>query len=310
MTVFRFKRFQVQNDLSAMKINTDGVLLGAWCSVFPDDKNVLDIGTGTGVVALIVAQRLSEAKRGLPFCGSLSQDDSIIGIDIDDLSVQEAGLNFKNSPWKDNLRAEHCALGDFPSWKADLVVSNPPYFESETRSPSVRRKQARSTDTMSFREVLSYSQANLSDNGRVAMTMGSSGLVSSVPVKPAVPANLRRKFYVAMSVLLAIMIAIGFWPSYYGPLLRGAADAPLILHVHGVIYVGWMLLLIAQLSPGSTVQFRFLRDGRQIEIPIKIGKRPKPGQRRLGACTSRRECRRPCPPCRSTQLAYCRAWSR
>lgn len=168
MTVFRFKRFQVQNDLSAMKINTDGVLLGAWCSVFPDDKNVLDIGTGTGVVALIVAQRLSEAKRGLPFCGSLSQDDSIIGIDIDDLSVQEAGLNFKNSPWKDNLRAEHCALGDFPSWKADLVVSNPPYFESETRSPSVRRKQARSTDTMSFREVLSYSQANLSDNGRVA----------------------------------------------------------------------------------------------------------------------------------------------
>ena len=171
MTVFRFKRFQVQNDLSAMKINTDGVLLGAWCSVFPDDKNVLDIGTGTGVVALIVAQRLSEAKRGLPFCGSLSQDDSIIGIDIDDLSVQEAGLNFKNSPWKDNLRAEHCALGDFPSWKADLVVSNPPYFESETRSPSVRRKQARSTDTMSFREVLSYSQANLSDNGRVAMIL-------------------------------------------------------------------------------------------------------------------------------------------
>jgi len=72
-----------------------------------------------------------------------------------------------------------------------------------------------------------------------------SSEVMSPPTSRA-QGGLRRKFYLAMAVLLAVMIVIGFWPSYYGPLLRGAANAPVILHVHGVIYVGWMLLFIAQ----------------------------------------------------------------
>ena len=87
------------------------------------------------------------------------------------------------------------------------------------------------------------------------MAEGSSGVLNS-PASRAAPSRLKRKFYLAMSVLLALMIFVGFWPSYYGPLMQGAADAPLILHVHGVIYIGWMFLFIAQTTLAARGQIR------------------------------------------------------
>jgi hypothetical protein len=90
------------------------------------------------------------------------------------------------------------------------------------------------------------------------MSSGSSHVLMP-PSSRATPVGLRRKFYLGLAVLLAVMIAIGFWPSYYGPLVRGAVEAPLILHVHGVIFVGWMLLLIAQTTLAARGQIRVHR---------------------------------------------------
>jgi len=77
------------------------------------------------------------------------------------------------------------------------------------------------------------------------MAEGGSGVMTA-GAGSAAPSRLRRKFYVAMSILFVILIFVGFWPSYYGPLMQGNADAPLILHVHGIIYIGWMLLFVTQ----------------------------------------------------------------
>ena len=101
MAVFHFKHFDVSNERSAMKVNTDGVLLGAAADVLPTDRNVLDIGTGTGTVALMIAQRLS----------FLGEDFLIDAIDIDLPSAEEASANFAGSLWKDHLTACRTGLG-------------------------------------------------------------------------------------------------------------------------------------------------------------------------------------------------------
>ena len=110
--VFKFKRFAVVNDRSAMKVGTDGVLLGAWCPV-DGAKRVLDVGTGCGVIALMVSQRNPTA--------------TIVGIDIDHDAIEEATANFGHSPWSERLTAIE---GDFNEWTTDegfdLIVSNPP----------------------------------------------------------------------------------------------------------------------------------------------------------------------------------------
>ena len=93
MPVFRFKHFSVSNERSAMKVNTDGVLLGALMTVAPSDRYLRDIGTGTGSVALMVAQRLA------PVVGSAAQDVRIFAVDIDGPSADEAAENFSGSPW-------------------------------------------------------------------------------------------------------------------------------------------------------------------------------------------------------------------
>ena len=93
MSAFRFKRFSVRNERSAMKVNTDGVLLGAATTVVPNDRRVLDVGTGTGTVALMIAQRLEAECSGA--------DWHIQGIDIDTPSAEEAAENFDQSPWRD-----------------------------------------------------------------------------------------------------------------------------------------------------------------------------------------------------------------
>lgn len=178
MSVFHFQRFDVRNDLSAMKVNTDGVLLGAVTDVFPEDRSVLDIGTGTGTIALMLAQRL----------GDLSDNFLVHAIDIDEPSAAEASANFVDSPWNSSLRAFRMGLKEFsmpdsPGEAAyDLVVSNPPYFDSSLKAPSERRNNARhvgdpedgtGVEVLSYREVLEYSMSHLRPGGRVAVVLPS-----------------------------------------------------------------------------------------------------------------------------------------
>lgn len=170
MGTFRFKRFDVVNERSAMKVNTDGVLLGAAMTVRPSDRRLLDIGTGTGTIALMAAQRMSDLDQ--PFV-------SIEAIDMDQVSAEEAAFNFSNSPWADTLKAMNVSLDDYARSLSDddsfdLIFSNPPYFDDSLQAPQERRNNARHTTTgLSYREILDFAASRLSEEGRVAMVLPS-----------------------------------------------------------------------------------------------------------------------------------------
>lgn len=150
-----------------MRVNTDAVLLGAWAPLPASPERILDIGTGSGVIALMLAQRCSEAK--------------ITAIDIDEASVSQARENFLASPWPERLAAEKISLQELtrltrdprnprPS-RYDLIISNPPFFRDALRNPDPTRRQARHTDTLSFDELCSCSAALLAPEGRLALIL-------------------------------------------------------------------------------------------------------------------------------------------
>ena len=175
MSVFRFKEFEVVNERSAMKVNTDGVLLGAAMTILPSDRTMLDVGTGTGTIALMAAQRLS---CSLPYAETPAGTAPIVcidAIDIDEASVSEAAANFHNSPWSDILTARHCPLSLFQSSTEtiyDLIFSNPPYFEDSLTAPDERKSAARHTsDGLSYRDIFEFAKDRLSENGRVSLVL-------------------------------------------------------------------------------------------------------------------------------------------
>ena len=165
MGVFRFKKFEVVNERSAMKVNTDGVLLGASMTIRPTDKCLLDIGTGTGTIALMAAQR-SDGRDSV----------NIHAVDIDEASATEAGINFGNSPWAEVLTVHHASLDEFASEEDslmfDLIFSNPPYFEDSLNAPEERRNNARHTSTgLSYREIMAYASERLTEDGHLALVL-------------------------------------------------------------------------------------------------------------------------------------------
>ena len=143
---FRFKQFFVNDDRCAMKVGTDGVLLGAWC---PAGTRVLDIGTGCGLIALMVAQRCPEAQ--------------IDAIDIDEAAVEQAKEN--------GVRAFHARLQEWNGGPYDLIVPNPPYFQNSLKNPDKGRQTARHTDTLSYAELLQHSARLLTDSGQLALIL-------------------------------------------------------------------------------------------------------------------------------------------
>lgn len=155
--IFRFKQFSVTNRLSAMKVGTDGVLLGAWCDVAGCHR-VLDVGTGSGVIALMVAQRLREAE--------------IVGIDISGEAVSEARENVSNSPWRDRIdifEADfNAVVADATISGFDLIVSNPPFFNTTVKSPDAARAAARHGDGLGFADIIRGAMSLLVPDGRVA----------------------------------------------------------------------------------------------------------------------------------------------
>ena len=165
MGVFRFKRFEVINERSAMKVNTDGVLLGAAMTIREGDKCLLDIGTGTGTIALMAAQRVSGG------------DCHVDAIDIDEPSASEAAANFKNSPWSDSLHAHNMSLAQFaqslPEYRSyDIIFSNPPYFEDSLTAPDERKSTARHTsEGLSYRDIFEFAKERLTEQGRVSLVL-------------------------------------------------------------------------------------------------------------------------------------------
>ena len=166
---FRFKQFQVWHDRCAMKVGTDGVLLGAWCPLPSRERaRVLDIGTGSGLIALMIAQRMNQAQ--------------VDAIDIDTEAVQQATYNFQQSPWTERLEAHHSTLqywssphadspSSIPQLSYDLIVSNPPYFQDSLKNPDQARATARHTDTLTYRELVAHSTRLLSADGIIALVL-------------------------------------------------------------------------------------------------------------------------------------------
>lgn len=149
-----------------MKVNTDGVLLGAAVTLRDTDRRVLDAGTGTGTIALMLAQRYS--------LSGVAGDLKITGIDIDAPSAAEAAMNFNLSPWAVSLEACHCALHQFfPPERLDLIVSNPPYFEDSLLPPEKRRGMARHAAgaALSYVDLLEFAREHLKEEGRLAMIL-------------------------------------------------------------------------------------------------------------------------------------------
>lgn len=160
---FRFKQFTVWHDRCGMKVGTDGVLLGAWCPLPSiSHARVLDIGVGSGLITLMIAQRLQEQRNTFSICG----------IDIDKGAVEQSRINFEQSPWSSHLISKESSLQSFEAEKAfDLIVSNPPYFQNSLKNPNAARATARHTETLSYRELICHSKRLLSNDGILALVL-------------------------------------------------------------------------------------------------------------------------------------------
>ena len=171
MSIFRFKQFSVTNERSAMKVNTDGVLLGAIVQLRREDRKILDVGTGTGPVALMLAQRKAAMRDDI--IGTEKEGWTVEGIDIDEASAAEAAANFTASPWAAHLQALESDFNAFAAKEErfDLIVSNPPYFDQSLQNPEERRSNARHTNSLSYREILEYAGTYLNPGGRVAFVL-------------------------------------------------------------------------------------------------------------------------------------------
>ena len=152
-TVFRFKQFEVSQEKSAMKIGTDGVLLGAWANA-KASGSILDIGTGTGLISLMLAQRFPTAK--------------ILGLEIDENAANEAKFNFEQSPFSDRLNLIHSSIQNFePNIQFDFIVSNPPFFDLTHKEISARNT-ARQQSDLTLNELLLHTNRLLTPKGKAA----------------------------------------------------------------------------------------------------------------------------------------------
>jgi len=155
--VFRFKQFEIRQDLTAMKVGTDGVLLGAWAEV-DNPRRILDIGTGTGLIALMLAQRFPTAQ--------------IDALEVETAAAEQALNNFEISPWKNRLHLIHSDFNEFQTEnRYDLIVSNPPYFDEDYLSTDAGRNLARHSHSLRLKDLLLKSKKILSKQGSIQLIL-------------------------------------------------------------------------------------------------------------------------------------------
>lgn len=158
---FTFKQFFVAHDQSPQKVTTDSCLLGAWAPINPDIKRVLDIGTGCGVLALMLAQRLAQ------------QYVEIDAVDIDCQAIEQCNDNIHQSPFN-NINAYQCDINQFKANTIgyyDLIITNPPYFASANNCRTQQRQQARYTESLNFQQLLTIVQRLLNSDGKFCLVL-------------------------------------------------------------------------------------------------------------------------------------------
>lgn len=158
--MFQFKQFNIQQDKCAMKIGTDGVLLGAWCPIDNNPFSVMDIGAGTGILSLMLAQR--------------SNAQQIDAIEIDENAYEQCVENFEASPWSDRLFCFHAGLDEFvdePEDEYDIIISNPPFYTENYKTDNEQRDLARFQDALPFEELIEAADVLLSENGIFAVIL-------------------------------------------------------------------------------------------------------------------------------------------
>jgi tRNA1Val (adenine37-N6)-methyltransferase len=157
--MLRFKQFTILQEKTAMKVGTDGVLLGAWASV-DNAARILDVGTGTGLIALMLAQRNSSA--------------AIDAVEVEQNAYEQATENVQNSPWASRINVIHSDFGAFSQQaqqQYNLIVSNPPYFSSSLLPPDAQRTAARHTTELSHHELLENSLRLLTPHGTLSVIL-------------------------------------------------------------------------------------------------------------------------------------------
>jgi tRNA1Val (adenine37-N6)-methyltransferase len=167
-----------------MKVGIDGVLLGAWANV-ENAERILDIGTGSGLIALMLAQRAGSAQ--------------IDAIDIEDSAVRQAEINIEKSLWKERIKVGHISLQNFVSTasnKYDLIVSNPPFFIDSLKTPEKERTNARHTDMLTHEELMLLSKSLLASCGKICIIL---------PVKEG---NLCKIFAEKLGLFCSKMISV------------------------------------------------------------------------------------------------------
>ena len=149
--MFKFKQFTIDDSACAMKVGTDGVILGAWAEV-SDAKRILDVGTGSGLIALMISQRNAQA--------------TVDAIDIDGDAVSQASANVKASPFGSRIRLKTVDFAVIEkNEKYDAIVSNPPFYNEQTNCPDTRRDAARHTSSLPFETLICKARAHLNDDG-------------------------------------------------------------------------------------------------------------------------------------------------
>ena len=160
---FKFKEFTIHQDKTAMKVGTDGVLLGAWCSLYNYPDSILDIGSGTGVISLMIAQR--------------SDSMTIDAVELDENAYEQSVANFEESDWGDRLYCYNATFQEFSDELEeeeetyDLIVSNPPFYTDAFESEDASRNKARFTSSLSFEELITGVSKILSENGIFAVVI-------------------------------------------------------------------------------------------------------------------------------------------
>lgn len=158
MSTFQFKQFSINQDKTAMKVGTDGVLLGAWAPIAHNPYSVLDIGAGTGLIALMLAQR--------------SFAEQIDALEIDEDAYEQCVDNFEESPWADRLFCYHAGLDEFmeePEDEYDLIISNPPFYTEDYTTGDAARDTARFNDALPFEDLAEAAGMLLSETGVLAI---------------------------------------------------------------------------------------------------------------------------------------------
>ena len=180
---FHFKHFTIHQDRTAMKVGTDGVLLGAWASLAHEPASILDIGTGTGMIALMLAQR--------------SSAELIDALEIDEDAYEQAVENFEASDWGDRLFCYHAAFDEFveemqDEEKYDLIISNPPFYSANYSSGDAQRDQARFADALPFEELLEGVSLLLSKSGKFSVIIPASEEINFLEIAKQFDLNPHR----------------------------------------------------------------------------------------------------------------------